>query len=138
MFDNVFTLYHQISLEAIFKENTIDHTKPHLYPIYKNKISTDLCYDILQCLSGMSQLSSVSKLDEITDTATFKKICKTIFTIPYNLFAIFLICIDLAQQSHKYLMKNAPPNDPVENNPLFHHCSLLAKVALLALVHPHR
>ena len=79
MFDDVFTFYHQISLEAIFKENTIDHTKPHLYPIYKNEISTDLCYDILQCLSGMFKLSYISKLDEITDTATLKKVCINYF-----------------------------------------------------------
>ena len=76
MFDDVFTLYHQISIEAIFKENTIDHTKPHLYPIYKNKISTDLFYDILQCLSDMFKLSSVSELEEIEDIAACKNLCK--------------------------------------------------------------
>lgn len=56
--------------------NEIDYNQPHICPVYGREIDPDLCYETLQCLSGMFKISSVPELDEVKDIETARKQCK--------------------------------------------------------------
>lgn len=57
-------------------EKEIDFTKPHICPVYGREVDSDLCYETLQCLSGMFKPSSVPELDEVRDIEAARHQCQ--------------------------------------------------------------
>ncbi len=56
--------------------NEIDYTKPHTCPVYGREVDPDLCYETLQCLSGMFKPSSVPELEGVGDIEAARQQCQ--------------------------------------------------------------
>lgn len=54
----------------------LDYKSNHYCPVYKKAISANLCYDSLNCLSGMFKISSTKELGEIDNIEEAKKVCR--------------------------------------------------------------
>ncbi len=54
----------------------LDYDADHYCPVYEKTIDCDLCYDSLNCLSGMYKMSSTKELAQVRDIDHARKVCR--------------------------------------------------------------
>lgn len=54
----------------------LDYNADHYCPVYEKTIDCDLCYDSLNCLSGMYKISSTKELSEVRDIDHARRVCR--------------------------------------------------------------
>ena len=59
----------------------LDYEADHYCPVYGKKITADLCYESLNCLSKMFKISSTKELADIKDIDQAREICNA---CPYS------------------------------------------------------